>query len=105
MVKFWETVFTIMEKQNSTSKLRKEGIIEFVNNNLEKISKNIVRNFSEMGRGGAVINITKFEKEIKGSCILPYIPQKEFIKYFSKNAEIKKRQMILLKHIHQIRNF
>ena len=46
---------------------------EFVNNNLGKISKNIVRNFSEMRRGDAVINITKFEKEIKGNCILPYI--------------------------------
>ena len=91
MVKFWETVFTIMEKQNSHLELRKEDIIEFVNNNLEKISKNIMRKFSEMGRGGAVINITKFEKEIKGNCVLPYTLQKEFIKYFSKNTETKKK--------------
>lgn len=90
-VKFWETVFTIMEKQNNTLNLRKEDIIEFVNNNLEKISIDIIKNFSEMGRGGAVINITKFGKEIKGSCILPYVPQKEFIKYFSKNTEITKK--------------
>lgn len=91
MVKFWETVFTIMEKQNNISNLRKEDIIEFVNSNLEKISENIMRNFSEIGKGGAVINITKFEKEIKGNCILPYIPQKDFIKYFSKNTETEKK--------------